>query len=296
MRILLTGKDGQVGWELRRTLAPLGEVLAFSRAELDLADSAALRARVRSTRPDWIVNAAAYTAVDRAEQEEPLALAINGTAPGVLAEEAARLGAGLVHISTDYVFAGDKPSAYLESDPTGPLSAYGRTKLAGEQQVRAAGARAWIFRTSWVYAPRGKNFLLTILRLAGERPRLRVVADQIGAPTSARMIAQTIAAFIAGRANRADSAGGTFHLTAAGQTSWHGFAEQIVKGGAQRGLCAPVAVDPISTAEYPLPARRPANSVLGHDRLSEAFGLRLPDWLAGLELCLDELAEASRRK
>jgi dTDP-4-dehydrorhamnose reductase len=288
MRLLVTGRDGQVGWELQRALAPLGEVIACSRAEMDLSQPQSLRDKLRSIKPDWIVNAAAYTAVDKAEQEEVLATTINGEAPGVLAEEAKKLGAGFVHFSTDYVFDGTKATPYAETDPTNPLGAYGRSKLAGEKSVQAAGGRSWIFRTSWVYAPRGKNFMLTILRLAKERPRLRVVADQFGAPTTAKLIAETTAAFIGKQIKQASDAG-LYHLTAGGRTSWHGFAEAIVKGGAARGLCNDVPIDPITTAEYPLPAKRPGNSVMDSKRLQEAFGLVMPAWRSGLDACLDEL-------
>lgn len=294
-RILVTGKDGQVGKELQRTLAPLGEVTACARAELDLANPEAISALVRSLKPHWIINAAAYTAVDKAEQEEPLAFAVNAQAPGILAVEAKRLGAGLIHFSTDYVFSGDKTSPYLETDPVDPLSAYGRSKLAGERQIEAAGGRYWIFRTSWVYAASGKNFLLTMLKLANQRPRLQVVADQIGAPTSSRLIAETIARFLSGRAAGPELPVGTYHLTAGGRTSWHGFARKIIEGGAERKLCPLIPVDPITTADYPTPARRPSNSVLAHDHLEHGLGWHLPDWQEGLRLCLDELAGAGSR-
>jgi dTDP-4-dehydrorhamnose reductase len=288
-RILVTGKDGQVGRELLRALAPLGQVIACSRAELDLANGDAVRALVRSTRPDWIVNAAAYTAVDRAEQEESLAFAVNADAPGILAEEAKRLGAKLIHFSTDYVFSGDQASPYFETDPVGPLSAYGRSKLEGERRIEAIGGRYWIFRTSWVYGASGKNFLLTMLKLANQRPRLQVVADQIGAPTSSRLIAETVARFVARQTTEPGFASGIYHLTAGGQTSWHGFARKIVEWGAERKLCPAIPVDPITTAAYPTPARRPLNSVLAHDRLEQDLGTRLPDWQEGLKRCLDEL-------
>jgi dTDP-4-dehydrorhamnose reductase len=291
MRILLTGKDGQVGWDLQRALAPLGEVAAFGSAELDLGDPDALRAQIRALKPHWIVNPAAYTAVDKAESEPERAAAVNAVAPGVLAEEAARISAALVHYSTDYVYAGDKGGAYVETDPTAPLSAYGRTKLQGEQAIAAAGGRHWIFRTAWVYSNRGKNFLHTMLRLARERPQLRVVADQIGAPTWSRMIAQATAALIAQQMCR-QTAGGTYHLTAAGSTSWHGFAARIVELGAQAGLCPEVPVQAIGTADYPTPARRPANSVLSNAKLSTDSGICLPDWEQSLRLCLAEMRPA----
>jgi dTDP-4-dehydrorhamnose reductase len=288
MKLLITGKDGQVGFELQQSLAPLGEVIALSRADFDLSRPDELRDKVRAIKPDWIVNAAAYTAVDKAEQEEALATVINGDAPGILAEEARRIGAGFVHYSTDYVFDGTRKEAYVETDPTNPLGAYGRSKLVGEQRVTAIGGRAWIFRTSWVYAPRGKNFMLTILRLAKERPRLRVVADQFGAPTTAALIAETTAAFISKKPDA--STAGIYHLTAGGRTSWHGFAEAIVAGGAARGLCNDVPIDPITTAEYPLPAKRPGNSVMNSARLARDLGAPLPSWQLGLAACIDDIA------
>ena len=289
MKLLLTGRDGQVGHELLRTLAPLGEIIACSRAEMDLSQPQSLRQKVRSIEPDWIVNAAAYTAVDQAEKEEALATAINDEAPGVLAEEAKKLDAGFVHFSTDYVFDGSKSSPYVETDAPNPLGAYGRSKLAGEKTVQSIGGRAWIFRTSWVYAPRGKNFLLTILRLANERPSLRVVADQFGAPTTAALIAESTAKVIDQQIGK-PLPSGLYHLTASGRTTWHGFAEAIVKNGAARGLCGDIPVDPITTAEYPLPAKRPANSVMDQSQLAAALGERFPDWREGLKVCLDQVA------
>ena len=287
MKHLVVGRDGQVGHELLRTLAPLGEVVTFPQDQFDLAKPETLAERIRAVRPDWIINAAAYTAVDQAEKEEALALKINGDSPGVLAEEAKKLGAGFVHFSTDYVFDGSKTSPYVESDAPNPLGAYGRTKLAGERNVEAAGGRWWTFRTSWVYAPRGKNFMLTMLKLAKERPRLRVVADQVGAPTTAALLAEIVAHLIASKADASTS--GLYHATAGGKTSWHGFAEAIIKGGAKRGLCNEIPVDPISTAEYPLPAKRPANSVLDHQRLVRELGFTPHAWEAGLEASLDQL-------
>lgn len=280
MRILLTGVNGQVGWELRRTLAPLGEVHALDRRALDLSDPDAIRATVRALRPQLIVNPAAHTAVDRAESEPELALAINATAPGVLAEEAARLGAGMVHYSTDYVFDGAKHEPYLESDAPNPLNVYGRTKLAGEEAVRASGAAHLILRTSWVYGLRGRNFLGTILRLAQERDELKIVADQIGAPTWSRVIAEASAQILAQRDWRERS--GCYHLTAGGETSWHGFAGAILEATGSSIVPAPIA-----TADYPLPALRPAFSLLSNDRLFAAFGLRLPAWRDSLALCLE---------
>lgn len=295
--ILLFGCQGQVGFELERSLQPLGPVVPLAREDVDLADGDALRTLVRRQRPALIVNAAAHTAVDRAESESTLATAINGTAPGILAAEAVSLGAAFVHFSTDYVFDGVAPTdeagakrGFREDDPVAPLGAYGRSKRAGEEAVIAAGGAYLIFRTSWVYAARGRNFLLTMRRLAADRDELRVVDDQIGAPTWARAIADVTANVLAqtfglkGPDGVADAAG-LYHLTAAGQTSWHGFAEAIVAAEAPRLARVPRVVA-IPTAEYPTPARRPAWSVLDNARLGRTFGLRLPDWRTQLRLCL----------
>jgi dTDP-4-dehydrorhamnose reductase len=297
MRILLIGRDGQVGWELRRALAPLGEVVAAGRAELDLADAGALRRAVREAAPALIVNAAAYTAVDRAESEPDLAMAVNGTAPGILAEEARRGDAALVHFSTDYVFGGDKASPYVEDDSPRPLGVYGRSKLAGEEAVRASGARHLVLRTSWVYGARGRNFLLTMLRLAREREEVRVVDDQTGAPTWSRMIAEATAAVVAGSRprRRADPAplaetGGVYHLTAQGATTWCGFAREILRAAPALGLARVPRLVPIATSEYPSPAARPANSRLAGDRILATFGIALPRWDEGLRLCLEDMA------
>lgn len=288
MKILLTGADGQVGWELRRTLAPLGEVLAFPRGDLDLSDPAALRECVRTLKPEIIANAAAYTAVDRAEAEEAVAHRINADAPGIFAEEAERLGAWLVHYSTDYVFDGSKPGPYVEDDPPNPLNAYGRTKLAGERAVAAVGGRHLIFRTTWVYANRGRNFYLTMLRLAAERNELRVVDDQRGAPTWARLIAEgTALALMRVLADGAQSTrlSGLYHLTCGGAASWHEFAEAIF---GQSKLARRPKVLPIRTAEYPTPARRPLNSLLSSDRASKVFGIGLPAWDFAFRMCCEE--------
>jgi len=286
VRILLTGRNGQVGWELERSLAPLGEVLATDRATLDLADADAIRRVVREARPAVIVNAGAYTAVDRAEAEAELANRINGVAPGVLAEEAKRLGALLVHYSTDYVFDGAKAAPYTEDDAPNPVNAYGRSKLAGEQAIAANGARHLILRTSWVYAARGRNFLLTLLKLGHERDVLRVVDDQFGAPTWARNIADATGCLIAALTGpRAIAAGGIHHLSAGGETTWCGFARAIF--GAAAG--AP-RIEAIATREYPTPAARPLNSRLAGARLRAEFGIALPDWKVGLQQCLAEIA------
>jgi dTDP-4-dehydrorhamnose reductase len=283
VRILLTGKDGQVGWELARALPAAGEVVAFGRKELDLADPPQLVARVRQVKPDVIVNAAAHTAVDRAESEPDQAFQINATAPRLLAEEAKALGALLVHYSTDYVFDGTKRDPYTEDDATNPVSVYGKSKLAGEEAIQAAGCRHMIFRTSWVYASRGKNFLLTILRLAKERSELRVVDDQHGAPTWARSIADVTAQILRQR----DPRTGTYHLTAAGATTWCGFAREILR---LSGLSTPVKA--ISTAEYPTPAKRPMSSLLSTQKLQRTFQMTCPGWRAALELCLNDLARS----
>lgn len=287
-RILLTGADGQLGWELRRTLAPLGEVLACTRSDIDLRDERRLRERIREIGPDAIVNAAAYTAVDRAESEEPIAMAVNASAPRILAEEAQRCGASLVHYSTDYVFDGTKVGAYCEDDQPNPINAYGRTKLAGERAVAEVGGRYLIFRTSWVYASRGANFVRTMLRLAKERSELRVVDDQLGAPTWARLIAEaTGIAFVQALSASASrsSLSGIYHLTCSGNTTWRAFAETIF---ANARLAQQPTVVPISSSEYPTPARRPLNSVLSNEKARETFGIALPAWQLALQYCLEE--------
>jgi dTDP-4-dehydrorhamnose reductase len=281
VRVLLLGKNGQVGWELERSLAPLGEVAAFDHRGLDLTDPGMIIARVREVKPAVIVNAAAYTAVDKAEADNDRAMAINGTAPGILAEEAGRLGAMLVHYSTDYVFDGTKAAPYREEDKPNPINAYGRSKLAGEHAIRATGCRHLILRTSWVYGMRGSNFLVTMLRLARARPELRVVADQFGAPTWARHLADATAILLGKIETRQAGATGIFHLAAAGETSWHGFAAAIL-----RATGSSASVVPIPTTEYPTPARRPANSRLDGGRLLETWGIGLPDWEQGLAQCV----------
>lgn len=281
-RILLLGSNGQVGHELLRTLAPLGEVIATDRATLDLGDESAIRTLVRRVRPTLIVNAAAYTAVDKAESEPDLAFAINARAPGVLAQEAAALGAWLVHYSTDYVFAGDKPQgAYLETDATGPINAYGRSKLEGEAAVAAAGGPHIILRTSWVYGAHGANFAKTIVRLAREREKLSIVADQIGAPTSSHLIAETTARLIEQIPGGGEAAiSGLYHLQSAGEASWYEFAAAIVEQ--LRGVDAAALrcreILPIPASAYPTPAQRPANSRLDCGKIARTFGLRLLHW------------------
>ncbi|MFC7518186.1 dTDP-4-dehydrorhamnose reductase [Herbaspirillum sp. GCM10030257] len=293
MKILLTGRTGQVGYELERSLQALGTVIALDRSQLDLSDLDQVRDVVRTQRPDLIFNPAAYTAVDQAEKEPELAMRINGEAPGVMAEEARRLGAAMVHYSTDYVFDGSKDGPYSEDDLPSPANVYGRTKLAGEQAVQASGIPHLILRTGWVYGMRGKNFLLTVRRLAQEREELRIVADQHGAPTWCRTIADTSALVVANLQTAGGKGGldhdlwrqnsGVYHLAAQGQTSWHGFAQTIV---AHWSLNKKPMVTPISTHEYPLPAKRPANSVLCCKRLTERF-CRLPAWDEALKLCLE---------
>ncbi len=292
--ILVLGRNGQVGFELQRTLAPLGKVVALDSWQLDLNKSDVIRRVVGEAAPAIIVNAAAYTAVDKAESEPDIAMRVNGEAPGVLAEEAKKLGALLVHYSTDYVFDGGKSGAYVETDDATPTSTYGRSKLAGEQAIQAVGGQYLIFRTSWIYGVRGHNFLLTMLRLARERDRLQVVADQFGAPTWSRMIAETTALALASRQDQA----GIYHLTSQGHTSWHGFAQAILAGYheryAHRGWpqlkVQAHQVEAITTAQYPTPAQRPANSMLGNMKLLQDFGLALPDWQQALALALDEAA------
>ena len=291
-KILLTGKNGQVGWELQRTLAPLGQVIALDVDELDLTNPDAVRQTVRSIKPNLIVNPAAYTAVDKAESEPELAMAVNGIAPGIFAEEAKKLNALLVHYSTDYIFDGRKDSPYIETDEPNPLGVYGRTKLAGEQAIRATGVNHLIFRTSWVYGTRGKNFLLTMLRLAKERSELRVVDDQIGAPTWSRSLAEITALVLAqlcspGADKQAiERVVGTYHATSSGSVSWCGFTAEILRLAELQPMPRLV---PISTPEYPTPAARPMNSVLLNDKLMHIFGLSAGDWNNNLRLCMQEI-------
>ncbi len=303
MTILLLGADGQVGFELHRALAPLAPIVATTRkdvlpggidcARLDLSDADALRALIETTQPHWIVNAAAYTAVDRAEDEPELAQRINGDALAIIGATAKRIDARVVHYSTDYVFAGAANQPWREDDATGPLGAYGRSKLAGEIALRESGAAHLIFRTAWVYGPRGANFLRTMLRLARERDRLTIVADQTGTPTPARLIAETTALIVhALRDAHADDARfGTYHLTANGHTTWHGFASRIIDHAHTAGLIERASeVAAITTAEFPTRAKRPAYSVLDTAKLQSTFGLALPDWTEGLARVMVELS------
>ncbi|PJC99059.1 dTDP-4-dehydrorhamnose reductase [Janthinobacterium sp. BJB1] len=289
-RILITGKTGQVGYELERSLQGLGEIFALDRSQMDLADLDQVRDVIRRIKPTLIVNPAAYTAVDKAESEPDLALRINGEAPSVMAEEAKRLGAAMIHYSTDYVFDGSKNGPYVEADPTCPVNVYGSSKLAGEQAIEAAGIPHLILRTSWVYSTHGKNFLLTMLRLAQEREELSIVSDQFGAPTWSRTIADTTAHIVAQSVAAADrqawwnNYSGLYHLTAQGQTSWFGFTEAIM---AHASIAKKPRLKPILAQAYPLPARRPANSVLSSERLKKTF-CGLPQWQDALKLCQDQ--------
>ena len=294
MKILLFGQGGQVGWELQRSLAPLGELVALDHDSRELcgnfADLAGIAATVRAVSPDVIVNAAAHTAVDKAESEPQLARTLNALAPGVLADEAQKIGAWLVHYSTDYVFDGSGDTSWRESDATGPLSVYGQTKREGELAV-ARCAHHLIFRTSWVFAARGANFAKTMLRLASERETLNVIADQIGAPTGAELLAD-VTAHALRMVQDSPQLAGTYHLVAGGETSWHGFACHVLEYARARGRefkVAPGAVKAITTAEYPTPARRPLNSRLDTRRLRETFGLHLPDWKIAVDRMLDEI-------
>jgi dTDP-4-dehydrorhamnose reductase len=302
-KILLTGKNGQLGDDLQHMLPKLGEVIPTDRKQLDLSRPDEIRKLIRDVRPDLIVNAAAYTAVDQAEKDEALAHAINSEAPAIMAEEAKKIGAALIHYSTDYIFDGGKDSPYDENDSPNPISVYGRTKLAGEQAIHDPGVDHLIFRTTWVYSTRGKNFLLPILRLATQREELRIVRDQIGAPTWSREIASGTVKALQQICNRRGGTtawserGGTYHMTAAGETSWYEFAQTILQEAAQAPNAAAWfraattgkellarRVVPITAVEYPTPARRPAYSVLSNSKLNRVFGIQLPDWRQQLQM------------
>ncbi|NNB53458.1 dTDP-4-dehydrorhamnose reductase [Pseudomonas fragi] len=287
MKILISGKTGQVAVELQKHLAGLGELIVLGRDVLDLSQPDQIRAQVRAHKPDLLIIAAAHTAVDQAENEPELAFAINAIAPGVFAEEAAALGIPMIHYSTDYVFDGRKPAPYTEDDATNPLGVYGKSKLAGELAIAASGAQHLILRTSWVYSTHGKNFLLTMQRLLQERSELRVVADQIGAPTWAGTIAQSTRALIERWQSGDAAAWGTYHLTASGETSWFGFTQAIAGHlTAQGKACA--TLEPIPASAYPTPAARPQNSRLDCSKLAREWGVTQPDWEAALSACLAE--------
>jgi dTDP-4-dehydrorhamnose reductase len=303
LRLLITGANGQVGWHLQRTLAPLGEVMAIDVEQVDLTDLEAVTRTVREFEPNIIANAAAYTAVDKAESEPELARAINVAAPARMAEECARSGALLIHYSTDYVYDGSKSGAYEEGDATGPLSVYGETKLAGDRAIIASGCAHVILRTTWVYDIRGKNFLRTVLRLAREKEELRMVGDQVGAPTWARGLAESTGIILSKLLERKSVTGswqgGLFHLTAAGQTSWAGFAQAILEDydalldwpaetGEFGGELKAKRVVGITSDQYQTPARRPRNSVLSNAKIRAAFGIVPPDWRAQLQLALQD--------
>ena len=291
MKILLLGKNGQVGYELQRTLLPLGKLVAMGRNEADLADLAHLENVLSAQTPNIIVNAAAYTAVDKAESDQANANKINGEAVGVLAEYARRNHALFVHYSTDYVFDGQKNQAYLETDAVAPQSVYGQSKQAGEALILESQCAALVFRTSWVYSAHGNNFVKTMLRLARERDNLSIVADQFGAPTSAELIADVTALAIAAYGRQA-IASGLYHLTAAGKTSWHGLAAHVLQRASDNGVRMKITsntLHAIPTEQYPLPARRPQNSCLDTRKLSAALGLELPDWILHANRTIDQL-------
>jgi len=293
-KILIFGRVGQVGWELRHKLACLGQVASVDFPEIDFSKADTIREAIRAAEPNVIVNAAAYTAVDKAEATPDPAWALNATGPAVIAEEAKRLGALMVHYSTDYVYDGSKQGSWVETDAPGPLNVYGETKLAGDEAIAAAGGDYLILRTSWVYGARGANFLLTMLRLAKERPELRIVDDQTGSPTTSECIAQATADILAqvlsprgdGMAGRS----GVYHLTNSGATTWFGFAREFLS---KQPVCPQLT--PIPASEYPVPAKRPVNSVLCCEKLAEAFGVRMPSWELALELVLETLAEGAAR-
>ncbi len=292
LKVLVLGSEGQVGWELRHRLACMGEVIGVDYPQVDFSSADSIREIVRAAAPAVIVNAAAYTAVDKAESETELAMAINGTAPGVLAEEAKRLGSLLVHYSTDYVFDGTKQGPYVETDAPHPLNVYGSSKLAGDEAIEAVGGNFVILRTSWVYGARGNNFLLTMLRLAKEKAELRIVDDQIGSPTTSECIAQAtadiLAQVLAPVGGGLKGRSGIYNLTCAGETSWFGFAKEFLN--AQVGNAMPKLI-PIPTSEFPRPAKRPANSRLLCRLVEETFGVRMPDWKVALELVLETLRD-----
>ena len=297
MKILVTGKHGQVGHALQHALSGEHEVVAVDREQMDLSDAHAIRSTITTVRPDLIINPAAYTAVDKAESEPALARAINAEAPRVIAEEAAKIGASLIHFSTDYVYEGNKSTAYNESDAVNPLSVYGKTKLAGERAIQAVGLPHLILRTSWVYGTHGKNFLKTILRLSAERDQLKIVADQWGAPTSSDAIAEGVREVLKVWQMQDQTKSGIYHFTNTGSTSWFGFAKAILQSYESKvqALSLPAlkikseTVMPITTADYPTPAARPANSRLDNTKLQNAFGFTLPDWETSLQAVMKQI-------
>jgi len=295
-KIMILGRSGQVGWELRHKLACLGQLIAIEYPEIDFSKPDSIRAAVRAEKPAVILNA---TAVDKAERDPELAMAINGTAPGVIAEEAKRIGCLLVHYSTDYVFDGTKQCPYVETDNPCPVNVYGKTKLAGDEAIQSIGGDYLILRTSWVYGARGNNFLLTMLRLAQERQELRIVDDQIGAPTSSECIAQAtanvLAQLLASEGRGLDGRSGIYNLTSSGETSWFGFAKTLLTQAAPRLSITIPNLVPITTGDYSTPAKRPANSRLSCQRLGETFGVIMPHWERALTLVLETLAEKLSR-
>lgn len=294
-KILLTGINGQVGHALQSELAGL-DCVGLSRQDLDLTNVDMIRRVIREIKPDIIINPAAYTAVDKAESEAELAYAINATAPGVIAEEAEKLGCALVHFSTDYVYDGRKSSAYSETDQVNPISIYGKSKLAGEDAIRSVGLPHLILRTSWVYGAYGKNFLKTIIRLAGERESLGIVADQFGAPTASLSIAEGLEKLLLKWVPEDESQTGVYHFTNTGSTSWHGFACEIVKqySAIEKLKINEKNIDPLTTADYPTPAARPVNSCLNHEKLKSTFGLVLPSWQEGLKSVMEQMVSSNR--
>ncbi len=294
MKILLLGKNGQVGWELQRSLSPLGEVLALDSRSCDLSNLAGLAATISLFVPDVIVNAAAYTAVDKAESEPELARTINALAPAVLAREAKKINAWLIHYSTDYVFDGSGERSWQEEDGTGPLNVYGASKLEGEQLIQQSGCRHLIFRTSWVYGTRGGNFAKTMLRLCQERESLKVIDDQIGAPTGADLLADVTAQAIR-MAQQNPEVAGLYHLSAAGETSWYGYASFVIDAARSAGMpVKTTAIEAVPTSAFPTAARRPHNSRLDTSKLRNTFDLHLPDWQTGVTRMLDEILESSK--
>lgn len=297
MKILLLGKNGQIGWELQRALTALGEIITAGSEELDLTDIEAIRRTIREVRPGVIVNAAAYTAVDRAEDEPELAMAINGVAPGILAEEAARLNTVLVHYSTDYIFDGGKGTPYLEDDTPKPLNVYGQTKLAGEIAIRETGGSHLIIRTSWVYGLRGKNFLMTILRLAREKEELSIVDDQFGTPNWCRTVAETTARILKEiNSNQSENLSGIYNLSSSGETSWFQFAKEILAAEPRKKDQVCRKIIPIETGQYPTAAKRPKFSVLDNSKIQATFGITFKSWDSYLKELFDQAGSEDQSK